>query len=311
MKNWLLAGCFVFTLVWLSLFVIALPSSAPQLPGGEALGNLQSLSDASQVLELFPVDVLVAVVVLLVLGVLLNLFPVALPERHFPLPDWSYDGLVGSFVWLLTAMGAGYSVSKVLAHYVEDTFYFHWGSSLVLQLTLLLSVVLLVEGFDEEFYLESLRNLDGWFGSFTHGILEYVRIYPVLFLTLILNQILVIQLGYTAAPASYLFILTADTWVKVVQLFVLTCLVAPLAEELFFRGILYRSLRDVLPRQGAALAGATVFALVHFEVQFFVPLVVLGYLLCVIYEKSGSIKVVITMHFLQNTISLLIFHRLL
>lgn len=311
MKNWLLAGCFVFALVWMSLFVISLPDQVPRLPGGESLGPLQSPSNAADILELFPTDLLVAIGLMLLVGILLNIVRPALPERTFVVPDWSFDGLVGSLVWLLAAMGAGYSTSKLLAHALADPFYFHWISSFVLQLGLLGSVVFLIIGFGEPLRTDPVFRVRAWMKALTHGAIEYVRIYPVLFLTLILNQLLITKLDYSTAPASYRFILTADTVPKFLLLFVLTCLLAPLAEEFFFRGILYRSLRKILHRRAAAAVGAIIFSLVHFELQFFLPLVVLGYLLCVIYEKSGSIKVVITMHFLQNTISLLIFHRLL
>ncbi|MFB6345627.1 MAG: lysostaphin resistance A-like protein [bacterium] len=311
MKNWLLAGCFVFTIVWLSLFVIPIPSSAPQLNTGSLPANLQAAKSFSDKLSRIPMDLFVFLGLLITAGIGLHIYSPVLPERTFTVPKWAYDGLVGSLVWILAAIGAGFASSKLTAHLLSDSFYYHWGTTLMLQLTLLTSVILLVKVFGESLKTHSFGSVNSWLSALTHGTVEYIRIYPVLILTLVVNQWLVYQLDFTTPPSSYLFILTADTPAKLLLLFGLTCLAAPLIEELFFRGILYRSLRSIAGPKISALAAAFVFSLVHFEFQFFFPLLVLGLLLCLIYEKSGSIKVVITMHFLQNTLSLLIFHRLL
>jgi hypothetical protein len=86
---------------------------------------------------------------------------------------------------------------------------------------------------------------------------------------------------------------------------------APVVEELFFRGILFGSLRDYLPAWNAALLGGGLFALIHFQYQLLLPLWFFGTILCLIYHRTGSIKVVITMHFLQNTVSFYVLRRLM
>jgi membrane protease YdiL (CAAX protease family) len=83
--------------------------------------------------------------------------------------------------------------------------------------------------------------------------------------------------------------------------------VAPVAEELFFRGFLYRSLRNRLPVWGASAINALVFSLVH--VQYFatpgVLVVIAAFAVgaCLAYEATGSIFVPIVMHAAFNTLA--------
>ena len=88
---------------------------------------------------------------------------------------------------------------------------------------------------------------------------------------------------------------------EMVLLFVVGGLVAPIAEEVFFRGIVYGFLR----RWGVlvALAGSTaVFVLAH-AIQSGIPLtqIVGGIVFAVAYEITGNLMVPITVHVLGNT----------
>lgn len=75
---------------------------------------------------------------------------------------------------------------------------------------------------------------------------------------------------------------------------------APIAEELIFRAGIYRFLLGRLPRLLAVPASAFLFACLHLHLQSFLPLMVLGGLLCVAYELSGNIRVPILMHAIFN-----------
>ncbi|WP_180143908.1 CPBP family intramembrane glutamic endopeptidase [Desulfoluna butyratoxydans] len=83
--------------------------------------------------------------------------------------------------------------------------------------------------------------------------------------------------------------------------FVTGCLVAPLAEELFFRGIVYRLLRPmgVIP---AVLISTLVFAAAH-AMHGVVPVTQLagGLLFAVAYEKEGHLAVPVIIHGAGNT----------
>lgn len=84
---------------------------------------------------------------------------------------------------------------------------------------------------------------------------------------------------------------------------------APVAEEMFFRGLLYRIFKGFFSpfRCGAlisAVLSGALFALMHADVFVFLPLSLMGVLLCMSYEKSGSIISPILVHALFNALNL-------
>ena len=83
--------------------------------------------------------------------------------------------------------------------------------------------------------------------------------------------------------------------------------VAPVAEELFFRAFVYRSLRNRLRVWAACAINALVFASVH--VQYYVEpkiFVIIGAFAvgaCLLYEITGSVFAPIAMHAVFNTLA--------
>ncbi|MGH2860072.1 MAG: lysostaphin resistance A-like protein [Solirubrobacteraceae bacterium] len=74
---------------------------------------------------------------------------------------------------------------------------------------------------------------------------------------------------------------------------------APVVEETFFRGLLYRSLRNRLPVPRAALIGGVLFGFVHIigYPLITVPVKMLfGILACLLYERTGSLIPGIAVH---------------
>jgi membrane protease YdiL (CAAX protease family) len=82
---------------------------------------------------------------------------------------------------------------------------------------------------------------------------------------------------------------------------------APISEEVCFRGMLFGGLRERLPRLGAALVSGLIFGGLHAATGLSaVPvLVVFGFILALLYEKTGSIIPGILLHMLNNSIALL------
>lgn len=83
-------------------------------------------------------------------------------------------------------------------------------------------------------------------------------------------------------------------------LLVIGAVLAPLSEELFYRGMIYPVFRQYLgPLWGAILAGM-VFGLAHWDLWRTIPLAIGGAILCYIYEKTGSIFVSALAHGVWN-----------
>jgi membrane protease YdiL (CAAX protease family) len=79
--------------------------------------------------------------------------------------------------------------------------------------------------------------------------------------------------------------------------------VAPLCEELFFRGVLFRVLRQRMPLWPAAIVDGILFGLVHGHLVILPVLAVLGIVFCYVYERTGSLFPTIALHSLNNTIA--------
>ncbi len=86
-------------------------------------------------------------------------------------------------------------------------------------------------------------------------------------------------------------------------------LVAPVAEEIFFRAFFYRALRTRLRVWPAALIDGIVFGSLHFQgfdTAIILPVIALfGVGQCLVYERTGSLFAVIAIHAAFNTVAML------
>ncbi len=83
-------------------------------------------------------------------------------------------------------------------------------------------------------------------------------------------------------------------------------ILAPLTEEIVFRGGLFHFAKGRIPRWLAVLGPAVVFAALHVNLASFFPLVVLGSLFALAYERSGRLIVPIVAHSLFNLNTILL-----
>ena len=87
---------------------------------------------------------------------------------------------------------------------------------------------------------------------------------------------------------------------------ILIVVLAPLSEELFFRGFMFASLRRSMPLWPAALIAAVVWGALHLSggnIGVAIQLSVFGVILAWLYERSGTLWAPITAHALNNTIA--------
>ncbi len=93
----------------------------------------------------------------------------------------------------------------------------------------------------------------------------------------------------------------------VAGLAVFAVVLAPIVEEVFFRGFVFTAMRSKLNVAWAALISGVMFGAVHAfgsPWQFLVPLSLLGVVLCLIYWKTGSLYPCIALHALNNCVAL-------
>lgn len=82
---------------------------------------------------------------------------------------------------------------------------------------------------------------------------------------------------------------------------------APVAEELLFRGILYPTIKRFGYPRLALWGTSLLFAVIHFNLPTFLPLLALALALTWLYEKSGNLLAPIAAHTLFNALNFLIF----
>lgn len=90
-----------------------------------------------------------------------------------------------------------------------------------------------------------------------------------------------------------------------VSLLLVVAILAPIAEELFFRGMLYPLIRQRLSMWSAILLNAALFSVVHFIPVLLPALFVVGIMLAWVRERSGSVIPSMILHFLQNSLAVI------
>ncbi|MEE8369226.1 MAG: CPBP family intramembrane glutamic endopeptidase [Dehalococcoidia bacterium] len=84
---------------------------------------------------------------------------------------------------------------------------------------------------------------------------------------------------------------------------VLAIIAAPLAEETFFRGFVFRGMRNRWGLVGAAFASGLLFGVAHFLPILYIPFTLIGMLFAFGYVYSRSLWVPISAHLLFNSVS--------
>ena len=82
-------------------------------------------------------------------------------------------------------------------------------------------------------------------------------------------------------------------------------IVAPITEEIYFRGTVYNILKKWSGAVSAAMASALFFSVVHGSLTQFIPLTLFALIQCWAYERARSLWLPILLHMLFNGISCL------
>ncbi len=224
--------------------------------------------------------------------------------RHFKVPVWPYQlydllliGLVFLiFCWLSTAGDGGKDV-PLEAKYTPEVL----AASMFFQLLLM--------GMVCAFMIRRIKQSE-WLGLRWKQWRLALLIAPatVFFIWFVLvtvhysgwNGWLERTLGIEGMQESVKLLQEAKDPLVVALMALAAVVVAPLAEEVVFRGYLYPAAKHFCGPPGAMLFSSLVFAAAHGNAVALLPLFVLAMLLCLVYELTGSIWASISVHFLFN-----------
>jgi membrane protease YdiL (CAAX protease family) len=103
--------------------------------------------------------------------------------------------------------------------------------------------------------------------------------------------------------AVLLFAGAKSAWLKI-YLGAFAVVIAPVAEEFIFRGVLFPFVKQLGFPKSAWLGVSALFALIHFDAGTFVPLFALALTLTWLYEFTGNLFAPIFAHSLFNAVNL-------
>jgi membrane protease YdiL (CAAX protease family) len=119
-----------------------------------------------------------------------------------------------------------------------------------------------------------------------------------------ISQTVLTQLGHEpVVQQAVQMVMATEHPVEVGLQIISVVIMAPIAEELLFRGILFNTIKHAGYPLAGMFASAALFALVHGSMALMLPLFVMGFALAWVYEKSGSIIAPIVMHATFNAIN--------
>lgn len=136
------------------------------------------------------------------------------------------------------------------------------------------------------------------------GLTLLIRV-GVTLLALVLTPLgIVSQQASAFAPEGF-------SWPGAIGMLVVGGIVVPLAEETFFRGMLYRWLRSRWSMRMAALISSLLFAVIHLELATIIPAFFIGVVCAVSFERSRSLWTPILIHSANNLIAIGLVYALL
>lgn len=139
------------------------------------------------------------------------------------------------------------------------------------------------------------------FTPFFKGADSLIRYLPLLWLAAGLSVWVFQKLGIGSGEQETITLLVAidNPWMYLVSMGS-ALILAPVLEELFFRGIILRFLLGKMQPIAALMISAGIFSALHFNLDSFIPIFILGFLLGKIYSDTGDIRCAICMHALFN-----------
>jgi membrane protease YdiL (CAAX protease family) len=145
------------------------------------------------------------------------------------------------------------------------------------------------------------------------GIAGYTAVVPVIVFVGIIVYVVINAFHLKAPPVQPVMglMLSAKNVPLLLSAFAVVIFLAPLAEEVFFRGVLYNAVKRKLGVLGGILLTSALFSLLHtydssFFLVGFLPVAILGGALAYLYEKTGSLVPSITLHIAHNLSSVIV-----
>lgn len=147
-----------------------------------------------------------------------------------------------------------------------------------------------------------------WGRSVIKAGLFYFGSLPIMMMLTYVSLLLCVFVGVSPEPHAMLEVLNTEktTW-YIYYLVIVAVFIAPVFEEIVFRGFFYQFLRKRYGIMKAIIINGLIFSLLHFNVAQFLPIMALGIMMCLVFEYTGSLVASITVHIMNNGLFLGLF----
>ena len=153
---------------------------------------------------------------------------------------------------------------------------------------------------------ESEDRPDSFKKSVKIGVMGFIYIYLALIPSMLVWKALLDALQFEYEyQLPVLLVQGGGSPIEMSLMALLIVVVAPICEEIVYRGFLFRFLYRRVSLGFAIGISSGIFALMHLNLYSFLPLFILGVGLCLVYRISGNIVSSITIHVLFNLVNLL------
>lgn len=144
-----------------------------------------------------------------------------------------------------------------------------------------------------------------WLGDFGLAVLGEVAV----LLVVMGYATLLLYLAKTKLPQQPVVELFGRSGAGIALAVLYVAVLAPIGEELFFRGFIYGTMRQRWGVRWGMVASAGLFALFHVHPLLYVPMFSIGVALALLYQYRGTLVPAIMLHGLNNLLALVILFR--
>lgn len=130
-------------------------------------------------------------------------------------------------------------------------------------------------------------------------IKNIIIIWPILILVSLVSKTIFYEYSEQEIVRN---IRISNSSTELLSVFIMIVIIAPIIEEIIFRGLIYRVFKGLLGPFFGAFISSILFSFVHLNLLSFPYLFIFGIILCLYYEKEKTIITPILMHSILNGI---------
>lgn len=215
-------------------------------------------------------------------------------DRHFGAPDAIFAGVLALFFLWMGVSSAGAERVVTLQVLIQSAVFYFCLISILAGFLVMRNVPV----------VEVFGLLPGNFGrKLLAAFGLFVASYPII----LLAQFVSYALADTEDVQELVsFLANAPSWNDKLAVFFTAVIVAPVAEELIFRGYFYGVCKQYFGFVASILSTSLLFAAIHGHVPSFLGLFFLGVVMAVLREKYQTVWIPVIMHAIFNGVTVLV-----